>query len=69
MSPSIEEYSAAPSHIDSSAVDTNAGDVPPDRPHFAFWPQRLPRTLIPPETSLWHNLEVAAARYPACLPD
>ena len=35
-------------------------DVPADRPHFAFWPQRLPRTRDAPETSLWYNLEVAA---------
>ena len=61
----IEELPAPASPIDPSAVDTNAGDVPADRPHFASWPKRLPRTLTPPETSLWHNLEVAAARYPA----
>ena len=39
-------------------------NVPADRPHFAVWPKRLPRTLAVPETSLWFNLEVAAARYP-----
>jgi fatty-acyl-CoA synthase len=39
-------------------------EVPPDRPHFAVWPRRLPRALVAPETSLWFNLEVAAARYP-----
>ena len=38
--------------------------VPPDRPHFAIWPRRLPRAVIAPETSLWFNLEVAATRYP-----
>jgi fatty-acyl-CoA synthase len=38
--------------------------VAPDRPHFAHWPKRLPRELVIPETSLWFNLEVAAARYP-----
>ncbi|MBT9458217.1 MAG: long-chain fatty acid--CoA ligase [Burkholderiaceae bacterium] len=35
-----------------------------DRPHFAHWPKRLPRTLSIPETSLWFNLEVAARRFP-----
>ena len=35
-----------------------------DRPHHAHWPARLPRTLEVPETTLWFNLEVAAARYP-----
>ena len=39
-------------------------EVPADRPHFAVWPRRLPRALIAPETSLWFNAEVAAARYP-----
>jgi fatty-acyl-CoA synthase len=62
---SSEEFAVRSSPIDASLVDTNAGEVPADRPHFAFWPHRLPRTLTPPETSLWHNLEVAARRYPA----
>ncbi len=44
--------------------------VPADRPHLAHWPRRLPRQLVIPETTLWFNLEVSAARYPdkpACL--
>lgn len=61
---SSEEFSSRTSPIDRSLVDTNDGSVPPDRPHFAFWPRRLPRTVTPPETSLWHNVEVAARRYP-----
>jgi fatty-acyl-CoA synthase len=28
------------------------------------WPARLPRSLTPPSTSLWDNLEVSARRYP-----
>ena len=39
-------------------------EVPPDRPHFAIWPRRLPHALVAPETSLWFNAEVAATRYP-----
>ena len=39
-------------------------DVPADRPHLAIWPKRLPRALVIPETTLWFNLEVSAARYP-----
>jgi fatty-acyl-CoA synthase len=35
-----------------------------ERPHHKFWPKRLPRALVVPQTSLWFNLEVAAARYP-----
>ena len=38
--------------------------VPADRPHFAFWPKRLPRELVVPETTLWFNLEAAATRFP-----
>ena len=34
------------------------------RPHHKIWPKRLPRALVVPQTSLWFNLEVAAARYP-----
>jgi fatty-acyl-CoA synthase len=33
--------------------------------HFKFWPKRLPRALVLPETTLWHNLETAAQRYPS----
>jgi fatty-acyl-CoA synthase len=39
-------------------------EVPADRPHFAVWPKRLPRSLVIPETSLWFNVEVAARRFP-----
>lgn len=31
--------------------------------HLQYWPS-VPRTLTPPETSLWFNAEVSAARYP-----
>ncbi len=37
---------------------------PSPRPHHAVWPARLPRDLVVPETTLWFNLEVTAARYP-----
>ena len=39
----------------------SSGSVPA---HFAFWPKRLPRSITPPATSLWHNLAVSALRYP-----
>lgn len=32
--------------------------------HFEFWPERMPRTLALPETSVYHNLEVSTRRYP-----
>ena len=32
--------------------------------HWRFYPRKLPRTLTPPKTSLWFNLEVSAARFP-----
>jgi fatty-acyl-CoA synthase len=31
--------------------------------HLQFWPS-VPRSLTPPETSLWFNLEVSATRFP-----
>ncbi|WP_298830328.1 long-chain fatty acid--CoA ligase [uncultured Piscinibacter sp.] len=34
------------------------------RPHHRIWPRRLPRSVVAPNTSLWFNLEVSAARYP-----
>ena len=34
------------------------------RPHYKFWPARLPHAITPPATSLWHNLAVSALRYP-----
>ena len=34
------------------------------RPHFKFWPKRLPYALSPPTTSLWDNLAISARRYP-----
>jgi fatty-acyl-CoA synthase len=36
-----------------------------ERPHFKFWPKRVPRTIAPPVGSLWHNLAVSAMRYPS----
>jgi fatty-acyl-CoA synthase len=39
-------------------------EVPADRPHLAIWPKRLPYALSVPETSLWFNVEVSAARFP-----
>ncbi|MDB5859259.1 MAG: long-chain-fatty-acid--CoA ligase-like protein [Ramlibacter sp.] len=35
-----------------------------DRPHYAFWPKRLPHALTLPATSLWDNLATSARRYP-----
>jgi fatty-acyl-CoA synthase len=32
--------------------------------HFAHWPPALPQHLTIPETNLFHNAEVSAARYP-----
>ena len=35
---------------------------PRDYPNV--WPKHLPTSLTVPQTSLWYNLEVSAARYP-----
>ena len=34
------------------------------RPHFKFWPHRLPKSITLPSTSLWDNLAISARRYP-----
>lgn len=34
------------------------------RPHYKFWPRRLPQAITPPSTSLWDNLAINARRYP-----
>ncbi|MBG9390315.1 long-chain fatty acid--CoA ligase [Caenimonas aquaedulcis] len=34
------------------------------RPHYKFWPRRLPHAITPPATSLWDNLDTSARRYP-----
>jgi fatty-acyl-CoA synthase len=34
------------------------------RPHYKFWPRRLPHAMTPPATSLWDNLATNARRYP-----
>jgi len=36
----------------------------PARPHFQFWPRRVPTEITLPETSLWYNLEVTSTRFP-----
>lgn len=36
----------------------------PEPAHFKHWPPGVPRHLTVPETSMWFNLEVTAARYP-----
>ncbi|CAD5365854.1 Long-chain fatty acid--CoA ligase [Rubrivivax sp. A210] len=39
--------------------------TPPSTPApTAYWPARLPRQLVVPETTLWFNLEASARRYP-----
>jgi len=35
-----------------------------ERPHYKFWPKRLPHSLTAPATSLWDNLDISARRYP-----
>ena len=42
----------------------NPTDALRDRPHHKIWPKRLPHQLTIPATTLWFNLEVAAARFP-----
>ncbi|MRD46538.1 AMP-binding protein [Caenimonas koreensis DSM 17982] len=34
------------------------------RPHYKFWPKRLPHSLTAAATTLWDNLETSARRFP-----
>jgi len=49
----------------SSLADHSAPDVPARHDlHYQVWPKRLPHSITPPATSLWHNLAVSALRFP-----
>jgi len=49
----------------SSTTDQAVSGAPPRHDlHHPFWPRRLPRSITPPQTSLWHNLAVSALRFP-----
>ena len=52
-----------PFHPVESSVNPNVV-APAVRPHHKIWPKRLPPELVVPQTTLWFNLEVAAARFP-----
>ena len=34
------------------------------RPHFRFWPKRVPHAITIPATALWDNLAISTRRYP-----
>ncbi len=38
--------------------------LPAHQRHHAVWPKRVPKSITPPATSLWHNLAVSALRFP-----
>ncbi len=38
--------------------------LPSHQRHYAIWPKRIPRSITPPATSLWHNLATNALRFP-----
>ena len=49
----------------SSPADQPVSGAPPRHDlHHPFWPKRLPLSITPPQTSLWHNLAVSALRFP-----
>ncbi|MFZ2386236.1 MAG: long-chain fatty acid--CoA ligase [Polaromonas sp.] len=48
-----------------STADHPVSDAPVRHDlHYRVWPKRLPRSITPPQTSLWHNLAVSALRFP-----
>jgi len=34
------------------------------KPHYSFWPARVPHSISLPETTLWDNLDISARRFP-----
>ena len=48
-----------------SPLDHPVADVPARHNlHHQVWPKRLPRSITPPATSLWHNLAISSLRFP-----
>ena len=47
-----------------SAIDPCVPGEARHHQHYKVWPKRLPLSLTPPATSLWHNLAVSALRFP-----
>jgi fatty-acyl-CoA synthase len=45
-------------------MQTRDSGQPAAPAHYQHWPHRLPKSLAFPRTSLYHNLEVTAQRYP-----
>jgi len=54
------------SSLSSLPPDDHAKRAVPARHdlHYKVWPKRLPHSITPPATSLWHNLAVSALRFP-----
>ena len=56
--------------METTALQPNRPNTPqettasPQPLHLKHWPPGLPQHLTLPETNLWFNVEVAAARYP-----
>jgi fatty-acyl-CoA synthase len=59
----IVVVSAIPSTDRSHPPGDPVSNLSAARPHHRIWPRRLPRELVVPQTSLWFNLEVSAARF------
>jgi fatty-acyl-CoA synthase len=64
--PEVARLAAAELTGQRHTLDRRGEETVPMPPADTFdpWPQRLPRTLVVPETTLWFNLEVSARRYP-----
>lgn len=50
--------------IPDSDTGQAATAATPHTLHHQVWPKRLPHSITPPATSLWHNLAVSALRFP-----
>lgn len=58
------EFVFAPRFLESFLSSLSPAAPTPHDLHHQVWPKRLPHSITPPATSLWHNLAVSALRFP-----
>ena len=64
-SPAVTPPSISAQRPQPAALAAVTGTAAPRHDlHAKVWPKRLPRSITPPASSLWHNLAVSALRFP-----
>jgi fatty-acyl-CoA synthase len=60
----VLEFVFAPRFLEFFLSTDSPAAPTPHNLHHQVWPKRLPHSITPPATSLWHNLAVSALRFP-----